>query len=282
MIDYCIITVTYNSSRFIEYFIDCIEKSAGKSSFHLYISDNNSADINELIKICEQRINITLIKSENNFGFCKGNNIAVDQALQLNPKNILFINPDLFLTRNWLDKASQILDKNDHIGILSGPLLHFDFAQKTPTGLIDSLGINVTSYGKWFDIAQGEQCKNITINDIYPEAVCGALILIKKDVIDQLLRNDGYIFNELFFMYKEDLELSIRIKKLGYKLLVHHDLTAYHCRGWSKKRSEMPFLPKKLSAINDVRIALKYRLINLPFALLKIIYVYCFEYPLRK
>ncbi len=282
MIDYCLITVSYNSARYIAYFIECIEKAADKSSFHIFISDNNSADINELTQICDKSKNTSLIKSKSNFGFCKGNNIAVTEALKREPRNIIFINPDLFLTEHWLNKATHILAKNDQLGILSGPLLHFDFEQKQPTGLIDSLGINVTSYGKWFDIAQGESCNNIRLTDVYPKAVCGALILVKTNVIKQLLANDGYIFNESYFMYKEDLELSFRIKKLGLDLLVHHDLSAYHCRGWRKKRNDMPFLPKKLSAINDVRIALNYKLTNLPFALFKLAYVYCFEYPFNQ
>jgi GT2 family glycosyltransferase len=265
----------------MQYFIDSIKKSSGNRTFHLFISDNNSNDTDTIKSICAVENNITLIESKNNWGFCKGNNIAVQQALKLNSKYILFVNPDLFLTTYWLDKASQILENDTSIGVLSGPLLQFDFESKQPTGLIDSLGINVTQYGKWFDVQQEQPVTRITA-DFFPEAICGALMLIKREIIDSLLNTDGFIFNEKFFMYKEDVDLSLRINKLGYKLVVHPDLIAYHCRGWEKNRSKMPFLAKKLSAINDIRIALKYRLINLPFAILKLVYVYCFEYPFQK
>ncbi|MBE0471778.1 MAG: glycosyltransferase family 2 protein [Methyloprofundus sp.] len=280
MIDFCIITVTYNNSKYIDYLIECVNNSVQSSTFHVFILDNCSKDVDIIEEICVKNSHVTLIKSDTNVGFCKGNNVALKSALKLEPKAILFLNPDLFLTDLWLDKTKTILNDNS-IGILSGPLLHFDFEFKKPTGLIDSLGINVTRYGKWFDVSQGRPFfKNS--EPAFPKAICGALMLIPREVIDILLKTDGYVFNEKFFMYKEDVDLSLRIQKLGYKVLVHPDLEVFHCRGWKKDRSAMPFMAKKLSAINDVRVALRHRLINLPFALLKLFYVYTAELPLRE
>lgn len=278
MIDFCLITVSYNNSNYIPYLIESIKRSSIKSSFHLFISDNNSSDFDKIKTICASESNVTLIASNSNFGFCKGNNIAVTQSLKLDPKYIAFINPDLFLTASWLDKAAKILNNDKSIGVLSGPLFHFDFESKKATGKIDSLGINITPYGKWFDVSQGQPCFEI-VDSAFPFAICGALMLIPRKVIDILLKTDGYVFNEKFFMYKEDVDLSLRVQKLGYKILVHPDLVAYHCRGWKKDRRTMPFLPKRLSAINDVRVALRHRLINLPFALVKLFYVYAVELP---
>jgi len=277
MIDFCLITVTYNNSNYIQYLIDSIIKSSGNSSFHLFISDNNSTDIDEIKAICLAEDNVTLIASKHNYGFCKGNNIAVSEAVKLDPKYFLFINPDLFLTEDWLENAARIIEDVSLIGVLSGPLLQFDFKSKQATGLIDSLGINITRYGRWFDINQG--CRRTDfIADVKPQAVCGALMLLKREVIDALLQADGYVFDERFFMYKEDVDLSLRIKKLGYQILVHHELIAFHCRGWNRKRKEMSFRAKKLSAINDMRVAYKHRLFNLPFALFKFFYVFCVEF----
>jgi len=280
MIDFCVITITYNNSKYIDYLIDCVNNSAQSSTFHVFILDSHSKDVEAIEEVCDKNSYVTLMKSDANIGFCKGNNVALESALKLDPKAILFLNPDLFLTDQWLDKAKTILNDSS-IGILSGPLLHFDFEAKKPTGLIDSLGINVTRYGKWFDVSQGQPCFE-NASPAIPRAICGALMLIPRDVIDILLKTDGYVFNENFFMYKEDVDLSLRVQKLGYKMLVHPDLEAYHCRGWKKDRSVMPFLSKKLSAINDVRVALRHRLINLPFALLKLLYVYAVELPLNR
>ncbi len=151
MIDFCIITVNFNNTRYISYLIDTLSHSATLSTFHIFVLDNNSKDIYDLENLCSKYNLVTLIKSEKNLGFCKGNNTALQKSLELNPKAILFLNPDAFLTAGWLDKAKRILD-DDSIGVLSGPLWHFDFDAKKPTGLIDSLGIDVTWYGKWFDM----------------------------------------------------------------------------------------------------------------------------------
>ncbi len=102
---------------------------------------------------------------------------------------------------------------------------------------------------------------------------------IPRPVIDRLINSDGFVFDERFFMYKEDVDLCLRIRRLGYRITVHPDLPAYHCRGWKKDRKLMPFLAKKLSAVNDVRVALRHRWRNLPFALLKLGYVFLIESP---
>ncbi len=142
--------------------------------------------------------------------------------------------------------------------------------------MIDSFGIDVTWYGKWFDIDQGRDFLEFS-KVTYPLAVCGALMLIPRKVIDQLMSLDGFVFNEAYFMYKEDVDLCFRISKLGYSVKVHPELSAFHSRGWKKDRKLMPFLPKKLSAVNDVQVAIKHRLFNLPFALVKLVYVFCIE-----
>ncbi|MCY1354887.1 hypothetical protein D9M69_412840 [compost metagenome] len=78
-------------------------------------------------------------------------------------------------------------------------------------------------------------------------------------------------------MYKEDIELSLRLKRNGYSLFIDYSDFAYHCRGWNTDRSKTPKWAKWLSARNDLYLASKYKIRALPFALSKLAWVALIE-----
>ncbi len=77
------------------------------------------------------------------------------------------------------------------------------------------------------------------------------------------------VMDPTFFMYKEDIELSLRLQKQGWKLLFNPKLVAYHCRGWQKQRSQVPRPLKILSAKNEVRLHYRLKSPYLLYSLLK-------------
>ena len=57
------------------------------------------------------------------------------------------------------------------------------------------------------------------------------------------------------------------------QIKIYNDIYAYHCRGWNKDRKSVPYWSRLVSAKNDIKIALSYRVKNLPFAYIKYLYV---------
>ncbi|HDZ1465529.1 TPA: glycosyltransferase family 2 protein, partial [Klebsiella pneumoniae] len=109
------------------------------------------------------------------------------------------------------------------------------------------------------------------------EAICGAFMLCRVSALMQLKDSSGNIgFEESFFMYKEDIELSLRIKR-KWQILMFHDLFAYHCRGWGGERKKNPYWSRLISAKNDMKIASKFKKRALPFSILKYLYVILIE-----
>lgn len=239
---------------------------ANSSSEHLQISGDLAFELIEL---------------SSNIGFAAANNIAIQHALKKNPDFFLIINPDVYLPENWRKTVLDVLrdDQYKNAGIFTVPLLGYDFEQDGPTGLVDSLGIGNTWYGRWFDISQGdkESILNLEAEPYELSVACGALILLRKEVVLELLDKDGFVFNESFFMYKEDIELSIRVKRLGWKILMISSAPAYHCRGWASNRQCSPFWARKISARNELMMHLKYRQLFLPYSILKYLYVMTLE-----
>jgi GT2 family glycosyltransferase len=101
-------------------------------------------------------------------------------------------------------------------------------------------------------------------------------LLCKSTALKALPDSRGNIgFEESFYMYKEDIELSLRLgKKWGIKVFT--DLKAYHCRGWGEQGIQT-HTGRKHSAENDLYLAIHYKLRALPYAILKYLYVMLLE-----
>lgn len=213
-----------------------------------------------------------------NLGFCGGNNLGLKLGNWQLFDAVLLLNPDLVLPANWIEKATAYLasHSSDKIGILSGPLISYDFKNKCPLPRIDSLGIGRNRLpGLWKDIGQGDAFSgdlNSLIFSAEPEAICGALMLIPRAVVLSVAA-DGQLFDERFWSYKEDLDLSFRVHDAGWRLIVERELFAYHGRGWSRERNKVPYHLRLQSARNELLLHWKSRKLYLLMSLAKLFYV---------
>ena len=192
--------------------------------------------------------------------------------LPLDSEYVLFLNPDAFLTSTFCAQALATLAEPKHhsVGALSGILLGYDIATDTPTDRYDSTGIFHTWYGHWYDRDKG----NNVVADRYRHAeyvpaLCGALMFCRRKALNDILLRNTEIWDSTFYMYKDDIDLSLRLANKGWKLLFAPALTAYHCRGWQVDRRCMPRQYRLMSAINEIRINAKHCKLGLPYSLSK-------------
>ena len=57
-----------------------------------------------------------------------------------------------------------------------------------------------------------------------------------------------------FFLYKEDIELCLRLRAAGWHLLYQPALRALHCRGWQSERQAVPWSLRLTAAANEIRL----------------------------
>lgn len=265
--------VSYHSDEFINKFGVRHKQELGDK----VIVVNSSTTGFEL----HQDLPYEVINISGNIGFAAANNVAIAQGLQDDPDYFLIINPDVYLPESWMSQVLKVLSDDSYAaaGIFTVPLLGYDFEQDRPTGMVDSLGIDHTWYGRWFDIAKGESDNSLN-RGLAPHelpAACGALMLIRKEVVCALLETDGFVFNESYFMYKEDIELSVRVRRSGYKIMTIPGAPVFHCRGWATKRQESSYWARKLSARNELLMHMKYCRGYLPYSVFKYVYVTVIE-----
>ena len=265
-----VIIVTHNSHIYLAKAIHSL-KNQTVSPTQIILVDSGSDDPSYL----PQQEDIDTLLLEENVGFCRANNIGM-QPIHPDSSYVLFMNPDAFLTPTFLEEAIHYMEdpNNQQVGICSGILLGYDVHNDQPTGYYDSTGIYCSWYGRWFDRDQGEKCQgNRYHQPEEPDALCGALLFCRKKALDDTLINDDQVFDETFYMYKEDIDLSLRMKKKGWKLSWLPKLIAYHCRGWQRNRKKIPRKFRLLSAKNELRIHFRNHSPKTLYSLLKYLVV---------
>ena len=219
-----IIILTYNNLDKTKDCIESIRKYTDKDSYEIIVVDNNSTDDTKLF--LEEQDDIKVIFNESNVGFPMGCNIGITNAEET--YDILLLNNDTIVTKNWLSNLKKCLYSDEKIGAV---------------GAVSNNGANLQgvdfTYND-FDEMQNLASKN-NISDVkkWEEKVCliGYCLLIKREVMDQLNGLDeGYTPG-----YIEDNDLSLNIIKLGYRLMLCHDSFIHHYLGTSFRKDEDKF-----------------------------------------
>ncbi|MCL2896205.1 glycosyltransferase family 2 protein [Brenneria tiliae] len=267
-----IIIVTYNSSKHINWAIEGLDSST--SDLTINVIDSGSTDTSYLHNIKTKHH--LRIEEYENIGFVAANNKALTNVSDFDW--VLFLNPDARIEGKDLDELLTIasLDKFKKTGIFSVPLIRFDIENNKPLGIYDSLGIKCNNIGRWFDLGSNQPVFSDNTKNGFSEveAVCGAFMLIRRTTLEQCTdRSGGIGFDRNYYMYKEDIELSLRVRKKKWDVTIINDISAFHCRGWNNSRTKTPYWARYYSAINDVDVAWRYKTRALAYALAKYIWV---------
>jgi N-acetylglucosaminyl-diphospho-decaprenol L-rhamnosyltransferase len=247
-----VIIVTYNSEFYLAETMACLKKQT-QAANEILIVDTGSTSLNYL-KPYEKDVKIII--TDQGSGFCKGNNIGLEQSCCLS-SYIFFLNPDAFIAEDYLEKALSFMEdpSNRRCAAVTGTTLGYDNRLKKTTGRYDTTGVFSKWYGGWFDRGQGTSYQKdlyIKIEEI--PAICGAVFFSRRQALNEVLIREKEVFDNNFYMYKEDIDLSLRLRRKGWKLMFKPDLLAYHCRGWNLDRSKMPRRVRLCSASNELKI----------------------------
>ncbi len=247
-----VIIVTHNSEPFIDRCFDSLDRQTSAPD-RIVIVDSGSAHTSYLDRY-SGRADCEVVLREN-IGFAAANNVGFTHIGGAEDY-VCVMNPDTFLEPDSFQSALAILSARERVGILGGRLKGFDVGADRPTGLLDSTGIFRSWYGRWYDRGQGAQnAENFRLEEDVP-ALCGAFMVCRMSALRDELPN---VFDESFFMYKEDIDLSLRLRKKGWELLYAPTVEAFHARGWAGNRKEISHQIRCLASKNDILLNLKHR-----------------------
>ena len=245
------IIVSHNSDSVLPRCLDALAEQS-VAVREIIIVDCGSENRRSLLSLGTQE-GVTLVETSN-IGFSRANNLGMEFV---SPQTdfVVFLNPDTFLTPDFIEVSLEICLNNPQAGMVSGKLNGYDIKQNAPTGRLDSTGIFRKWYGRWFDRGQGEKDQGQYDAPALVPALCGALLFCRMTALRIL---SGPVFDPDFFLYKEDIELSLRMRKAGWQLLYHPKLLAYHGRGWNKKRGKIPVELRRMAAANEILLYKKH------------------------
>lgn len=221
--------VTYNSARYIERCLHYLLASE-PSPFPVIVVDNASTDdTRDILDRFSPRIQA--IYNTVNSGFAGGQNQAIAHT---QTPWVLALNPDVRVTPGFLSRLVEAGIQKGKIGTVCGKLLAMKADFQTPfesgeAAVIDSTGMYFTSELRHFDRGSQTQDEGQYEADELVFGATGAAALYRRAMIDDISIG-GEFFDEDFFAYREDADLSWRAQLLGWNCLYTPSAVAFHVR----------------------------------------------------
>lgn len=238
-VDVSIVIVNYNVKDFLYQCLQSIRQADYKGlEVEVIVVDNNSHDGS--IEFLEQAFPLVkYISLEENIGFGRANNIGIEQA---NGKYILLLNPDTIVSEDTISVMFEYMERNPSVGISGCKVLNAD-------------GTFQVQCRRGFPTPWASFCKLFGLQSLFPssplfarynqtfrsenetyiiDALIGAFMFCRATALKNI-----HGFDPDFFMYGEDLDLCLRMKKSGYDTAYLHTTSIIHFKGESTRRSSM-------------------------------------------
>ena len=244
-----IIIVNYNVKYFLEQCLHSVQRATTGIEAEVIVVDNNSTDgsveyLRELFK------DVHFLPKTCNAGFAKACNDGMATA---KGEYILFLNPDTILAEDSLHKCLNFFKQHTHAGALGVRMIDGrgvflkESKRSFPspvTSLFKLFGASVAfphskTFGR-YHLGHLDEHQNHEV-----DVLAGAFIMLPKMVLDKVGS-----FDETFFMYGEDVDLSYRIQKSGYKNFYSAESTIIHFKGESTKRGSLNYVRLFYSAMS--------------------------------
>lgn len=244
MKDLSIIIISYNTREITRKSLEKLTASLKNEptvNAQIIVVDNASSDDSaKMLKSFNlkfarsKNISINIAINSRNLGFSKANNQALVAA---EGKYILFLNSDVIIQNVSFSDLIYYMNKNPEVGALTIKVI-------LPSGKIDmashrgfpTVWRSFTYFAKlekFFGrvpklskIFGGYHLTHLELDSIHEiDSPSGAFYLTRKEILD---KTGG--FDTKFFMYGEDLDLSKRIKKLGFKIVYYPLFNVLHLK----------------------------------------------------
>src|SRR5690554_3511935 len=236
-----VIIVNYNVKYFLHQALMAVYQSNVDFEFDVYVVDNASVD-GSCEMVATDFPQVKLIESSENLGFSKGNNLAIRKS---QAEYVLLLNPDTIIREDTLQQVVDFMDNHRDAGALGVKMYDGkgEFLPESKRGLpspsvaffkmsgLSSLAPKSKVLGRYHLGFLDED----EIHEV--DVLSGAFMLLRKKTL-----NEVGLLDEDYFMYGEDIDLSYRIKKGGYKNYYFPFAPIIHFKGESTKKGTLNYV----------------------------------------
>ena len=201
---------------------------------NIYIIDNASSD--ETRAYLADTYPEALILPRLDGNYAAANNTGIERAKKDDCEYIVIANMDTVFDKNWLLELARAMDENPQAGIAQSKIL---LAKKSRNGkykktdLINAIGNKLHFLG--FGYSQGSDIVDDKKIIGYPEIIgyaSGCSFIIRAEILEEI---SGY--NEEYFMYHDDTEVSLKTRLAGYKIILAPLSVLWHKYEFSRNDS---------------------------------------------
>jgi GT2 family glycosyltransferase len=222
---FSILIVTWNGLHHLKTFLPSV-CATEYPDFEIILADNASTD-GSVEWINEHYPEVIVATFEDNYGYCGGNNRAVETASK---EILLFLNNDVKVNPDWLYGINKCFEHDEFIGAVQPKILsynepkYFEYAGAAG-GFIDKFGYPFCR-GRIFETVEKDDHQYDEVSEIFWAS--GAALAIKRDLFIEL---GG--FDEDFEFHMEEIDLCWRVHRSGFKVFYTPESTVYHLGGGS-------------------------------------------------
>ncbi|MFL5789304.1 MAG: glycosyltransferase family 2 protein [Flavisolibacter sp.] len=236
-----IVIVNYNVKYFLEQCLHSVCKAVSEIAAEIIVVDNASVD--KSIDYLKPKFpKVLFIKNETNTGFAKACNKGFSVS---SGEYILFLNPDTIISEDSFIKCISFFKDHNECGALGVKMIdgsgHFlkESKRSFPSPLISLYKLfglarlfpHSPIFAK-YHLGHLDKDKSHEV-----DVLAGAFFMVRRQVLEKV-----GLFDEDFFMYGEDVDLSYRIQKAGYKNYYYAGTKIIHFKGESTKRRSVNYV----------------------------------------
>ncbi len=172
--------------------------------------------------------------------YAAANNLGFKTAREDGAEYLVTVNMDTEMASDWLSELVRALDNNPDAGVAQSKILLYpkNEAEKN-NPKINSLGNVIHFLGFGFTSGYGEPDREISGYPDIKGYASGCSFIIRATVIDKI---GGY--NEEFYMYHDDLELSLKVKLAGYKIILAPRSIIFHKYEFSRSTQMVYYMER--------------------------------------
>jgi len=233
------VSIVIVSYRCRDLLVECLESLRDQKARQQVIVIDNASDDGAVSIVRERFPEVELVASDENLGFGRANNLGFEMS---RGRNILALNPDTVVPPGALDACLAELEAHPDIGLLTPKLVDVEgrLDRRSKRGF-PTVWASFCYFTGLDQRLPGRRSQEYTMGWIDEDeqgdvvSVSGAFMLMPA----QVLRTVGG-FDEQFFMYAEDMDLSIRIANAGYRVRYWPQVEIVHVGAGSNVKGHRP------------------------------------------
>jgi len=236
-----VIIVNYNVKYFLEQCLHSVLKASKSIDTEIYVVDNNSVD-GSCAMVTEKFPQVKLIENKTNTGFAVANNQAIRKS---SGEYVLLLNPDTLIEEDTFSKTIAFMDSHPEAGGLGVKMIDGkgNFLPESKRGFPSPMVAFYKIFGLSSLFPKSKRFNQYYMGHLDPneinevDVLAGAFMLLRRETLDKV-----GLLDEDFFMYGEDIDLSYRIIKGGYKNFYYPETRIIHYKGESTKKGSVNYV----------------------------------------